>query len=112
MRRCTEGRITALCLAIAWVVGGPQSAHGADGEQRFAELGQCRLESGQTIEDCRIGYRVFGKLNAARNNAVLMPTWLYGRSSDLVPLFGDGGKSPQLVDTRRFFGIAIDALGD
>lgn len=41
-----------------------------------------------------------------------MPTWLYGRSSDLVQFFGEGGASPHLVDTSRLFGIAIDALGD
>jgi homoserine O-acetyltransferase len=84
----------------------------AEGDQQFAHLGRCALESGQTIEDCRIGYRTFGKLNAARDNAVLMPTWLYGRSADLVPLFGDGSSPQHLVDTSRFFGIAIDALGN
>ncbi len=25
-------------------------------------LGQCKLESGQVIENCRIGYRTFGNL--------------------------------------------------
>lgn len=96
----------ALCIALS-----SGSAWGADGEQQFAALGQCKLESGQVIDNCRIGYRTFGQLNAARDNAVLMPTWLYGRSADLVSLFGVGA-SPHLVDTSRYFGIAIDALGD
>jgi len=89
-----------------------QHARAADGEQQFAQLGQCKLESGQRIESCRIGYRTFGKLNAARDNAILVPTWLYGTSGDLVGLFGDGSSANHLVDTTRFFGIAIDALGD
>jgi homoserine O-acetyltransferase/O-succinyltransferase len=87
-------------------------ARAVEGDQQFADLGRCVLESGQIIENCHIGYRTFGKLNPARDNAVLMPTWLYGRSADLVPLFGDGSLPQPLVDTRRFFGIAIDALGD
>lgn len=29
-------------------------------EQQFAELGECLLESGEVIQDCRIGYRVVG----------------------------------------------------
>ncbi len=87
-------------------------AYAADGEQRFAELGQCRLESGLTIEGCRVGYRTLGKLNAAQDNAVLIPTWLNGNSADLLPFFGDGSSPQHLVDTSRFFGIAIDALGD
>jgi homoserine O-acetyltransferase len=100
------------CLVACYAAALATPAHAADGEQRFAELGRCRLESGQVIEDCRIGYRIFGRLNAAQDNAVLMPTWLYGRSADLVTLFGDGSSPQQLVDTGRFFGIAIDALGN
>ena len=83
-----------------------------EGQQHFAELGQCRLESGQVIEDCRIGYRTFGVLNADKSNAVLMPTWLYGNSGELKVHFGDGSSPLHLVDTRRFFGIAIDAIGN
>jgi homoserine O-acetyltransferase len=83
-----------------------------DGVLKIAELGQCRLENGQIIENCRVGYRTFGHLNAAGDNAVLMPTWLYGASRDLIPLFGEGTSVPHLVDTSRFFGIAVDALGN
>jgi homoserine O-acetyltransferase len=64
------------------------------------------------IEDCRVGYRTFGRLNAARDNAVLMPTWLYGQSAELLAFFGDDGSPEHMVDTKRFFGIAIDALGN
>ncbi len=83
-----------------------------EGELKIAELGQCKLESGAVIEDCRVGYRTFGQLNAVGDNAVLVPTWLHGRSEDLIPLFGDGSSPQQLVDTTKFFGIAIDAFSD
>jgi homoserine O-acetyltransferase/O-succinyltransferase len=83
-----------------------------DGQQKIAELGQCRLESGQVISQCRVGYRTFGQLNAAGDNAILMPTWLYGKSADLQPYFGDGSSSQHLIDTGKFFGIAIDSLGN
>jgi len=82
------------------------------GRLRIARLGQCKLESGEVIEDCRIGYRSFGQLNAAKDNAVLMPTWLYGKSEDLIALFGDGTSKQNLVDTGKFFGIAIDSIGN
>ncbi len=96
------------CLfLLATCCAGAQS-----GQLQFANLGQCKLESGLTIQDCRVGYRTFGKLNAAGDNAVLMPTWLYGTSADLVSLFGDGSSPQHLVDTSRFFGIAIDAFGN
>jgi homoserine O-acetyltransferase len=83
-----------------------------DGKQEFANLGRCTLQSGSAIENCQIGYRTFGHLNAARDNAILMPTWLYGNTGDLVNLFGDGSAPLHLVDTNLFFGIAIDAFGD
>lgn len=70
------------------------------------------MESGQVIERCRVGYRTFGRLNAARDNAVLMPTWYNGRTEDLLRYFGDHSMPDRLVDTSRLFGVAVDALGD
>lgn len=99
----------AALLNAGWASAQPVSQ---DGQQQFAALGQCKLENGQVIEDCRIGYRTFGQLNEAKDNTVLMPTWLYGTSGDLISLFGDGTSPQHLVDTGRFFGIAIDALGN
>jgi homoserine O-acetyltransferase len=83
-----------------------------DGRLKTAELGKCKLESGQMLSNCRVGYRTFGRLNGAGDNAVLMPTWLYGTSQDLASLFGDGSAPQQLIDTKKFFGIAIDSLGN
>jgi homoserine O-acetyltransferase len=90
----------------------PHFLYAEDGVQQVASLGTCKLESGRVIEPCRIGYRTFGKLNAARDNAVLMPTWYNGRTEDLQRYFSDHPVPDQLVDTSRFFGVAIDALGD
>ena len=78
-----------------------------DGEQRIAELGTCALDSGERLEDCRIGYRTFGKLDATKSNAVLFPTWFTGTTQRLVDMVPD-----KLVDTKRFFLILVDAIGD
>jgi homoserine O-acetyltransferase/O-succinyltransferase len=83
-----------------------------EGQQQIANLGQCKLESGKVIEDCRVGYRAYGHLNAAGDNAVLVPTWLYGKSDDLASLFGSGSSPQQLIDTGKFYGIAIDAFAN
>ena len=96
----------------ALLLSGALPLAGQDGQQKFAELGRCTLESGKVIEGCRVGYRTFGTLDAGGDNAVLMPTWLYGKSGDLVTLFGDAGSAQQLVDTGKFYGIAIDAFGN
>ncbi len=80
----------------------------ADGSQQLAELGVCKLTSGQEIENCRLGYRIWGKLNEQRSNAVLFPTWFSGTSANLADSIGANG----LVDPAKYFVIAVDALGD
>lgn len=83
-----------------------------DGAQQFADLGHCTLDSGQTINHCRVGYRTFGTLNAAGDNAVLMPTWLNGRTEDLLSLVGSAPSTTRLIDTTEFYVVLLDALGD
>ncbi|MFN3651684.1 MAG: alpha/beta fold hydrolase [Armatimonadota bacterium] len=76
--------------------------------QRFADLGDFLLESGETIRGCRIGYRTFGTLNEDGSNAVLFPSWFTGTSQDLAGSIGPG----KLVDSSRYFVVAVDALGN
>lgn len=80
----------------------------AQSVQKFAEIGNFKLENGQVIKDCKIGYRTFGKLNADRSNAVLFPTWFGGNSKQLEGLIGPGN----MADSTKYFVIAVDALGD
>jgi homoserine O-acetyltransferase len=90
------------------------AAHAAepDGQLQIAHLGICALASGKQIQDCRVGYRTWGRLNPARDNAVVMPSWLNGRSEDLASLIGAASSSPTLIDTAKFYAIAFDSLGD
>ena len=63
----------------------------------LADLGTCVLAQGGVIEDCRIGYVTRGTLNADKSNAILIPTWLGGRSADLLRYVG----SDKLFDPDR-----------
>ena len=103
-------RRVLLALAAAFTLHGYAPAQ--DGAQKVADLGTCKLSSGKEILDCKVGYRTFGKLNADHTNVVIIPTWLNGRSEDLVHLFGDKPGRVRLVDTTKFFGIAFDAFAD
>ena len=87
---------------------GASASSQAQGPPTVVSLGTCRLEGGATIQDCRIAYRAFGRLNAARTNAVLIPTWLLGRSEDWLPLLGRDA----YVDTTQFYTLVVDAFGD
>jgi homoserine O-acetyltransferase len=74
-------------------------------ELRFAELGNFRLESGEVVRDCRIGFRTFGELNAERSNSILFLTWFGGNTEQLVAAL------PQL-GLEKYYVIAVDALGN
>jgi len=78
----------------------------APGDLQFANIGDLKLQSGQTLRDCRVGYRVFGLLDAAKDNVVLWPTWYLGTSADLAGNIRPGGPA----DPTKFCVIAVDAL--
>jgi homoserine O-acetyltransferase len=99
----------AILLMLLVLLAAPAVVQ-AQGELRLADLGDFRLESGQVIQECRLGYRTFGTLNKERSNAILFPTWFAGTSKDLVAL-GFIGPS-KLADTSRYFVVAVDALGN
>lgn len=84
-------------------------AHAAQGDQKFANLGDCKLESGEVIKDCRIGYRTFGTLNADKSNAVviLLPIWNERENSGLT-LYNEA----LWLDPAKHFVIVIDTIGN
>jgi homoserine O-acetyltransferase len=79
-----------------------------DGQQQFATLGDFKLESGDVIRDCRIGYRTLGQLNPDKSNAILFPTWFTGTTAQLVEWAGPG----KVMDSARYYVILVDALGN
>ena len=77
-------------------------------EQQFANIGDLKLQNSGVIRNCRIGYRTFGQLNADKSNVVVFPTWAGGTTEQLQSSIGAG----KLVDSTRYFVIAIDALSN
>ena len=80
----------------------------SDGAQQFAELGDLQLRSGATIHEFRLGYRTLGRLNAAKSNAILWPTWLGGKSENLLEFIGPD----RVVDSGKYFVVLVDSIGD
>ncbi|MHB8637829.1 MAG: hypothetical protein ACYC96_15300 [Fimbriimonadaceae bacterium] len=93
------------CLALGLAVFMPAPERGA---QQFAELGNYTLQSGQTLENCRLGYRTFGSLNSTKSNAVLVCTWFLGTSGDWVGNIGPR----RMLDDSKYYVIVVDVLGD
>jgi pimeloyl-ACP methyl ester carboxylesterase len=102
-----------LCLILACsVFAALARATGAqsigDGRQQFADLGDFRLRSGDVIKDFRLGYRTLGQLNPSKSNAILWPTWLGGKTENLLQFVGPG----KVVNTADYFIILVDAIGN
>jgi homoserine O-acetyltransferase len=96
----------AACMGRAYSQS-PQSSPG-QGAQRFAALGELKLQNGSVLRDFRIGYRTLGNLNAERSNAILWPTWVGGRSDELLQFVGPGN----VVDSGKYFIILVDSIAD
>src|ERR1043165_1788172 len=77
-------------------------------EQRFANIGDLKLQNGGVIRNCRVGYRTFGTLNHDKSNVVVFPTWAGGTTEQLKGSIGPG----KLVDSTSHYVIAIDALSN
>jgi homoserine O-acetyltransferase len=75
---------------------------------QLGEIGNFKLTNGDTIYNCKIGYRLFGKMNKDKSNIILFPTWFGGNSKDLTGLIG----SNKLINSDKYYVIAVDALGD
>ncbi len=94
-------KISFLLIILSWTVCTSAPLHRAD-------IGDLRLDSGQTIQHCTIAYRVYGQADELKDNIVLFPTWFGGATQHIGSVIGPG----KLVDTTRFQVIAVAALGN
>ncbi len=78
------------------------------GKQEYQSIGDFVLESGETIENCIIGYQRFGSVNSDSSNIVIVPTWFSGISDHVANLVGEDN----LYDSTRYHIIILDALGN
>jgi len=72
------------------------------------QLGDWRLAGGSTLYDARLGYAIWGTLNRAGDNLVVLPSYYTGTHASYAPLVGPG----YLFDTRRFCVAALDCFGN
>jgi homoserine O-acetyltransferase len=72
----------------------------------FINIGDFKTVEGETIKNCKLGYRTFGTLNEDKSNVVLWTTWFTGTSADLV----NYNILNSTMDTSGLYIIAVDAL--
>ena len=72
------------------------------------ELGEVRLQMGETLRDAKLAYRTYGSLNQAKSNAIVYPTWYSGQHYDNEWLIGEG----MALDPARYCIIVPNMLGN
>jgi len=83
-----------------------QEAHGPF---ELHSVGDLALEEGGVLPDCRLAVATHGSLNAARNNAILVPTWYSGTSKIIEQVYIGPGRA---LDPAKYFIISVNQIGN
>lgn len=80
-------------------VHGPYEVH---------DIGNFELEEGGALRPCKLAYATFGKLNPAKDNAVLIPTWYSGTNKIIEQvLIGES----HALNPERYFILVVNQIG-
>lgn len=71
-------------------------------------LGNLALQSGATLRGAWLAYQTYGELNAARDNAIVFPTFFGGQHYQNEAIIGAG----MALDPQRWFIIVPNMLGN
>ena len=97
---------TAAALTCTGVVLSAQTPAPPDPNRRLLALKEFRLESGMVLPVAQVAYAAFGVLNAARDNAVLVPSY-YGADYHGYDFLIGPGKA---LDPARHGVVVIDSI--
>jgi homoserine O-acetyltransferase/O-succinyltransferase len=103
-------------LAWALLFAGPIPARAQDSTSRAPDhavhqvfnLPRFTFESGATVPNVRVTYGTYGRLNAARDNAILLPSHYMADHHGYDWLIGPG----LALDTTRYFLVATELFGN
>jgi homoserine O-acetyltransferase len=98
--------VAALTLGGAGVLAQTQPVH--RGEHHVFVIDNFKTESGVTLPKARIVYGTFGRLSAARDNVVLLPSHYMANHHGYDWLTGPG----EALDTSTLFLVATELFGN
>ena len=78
-------------------------------DHAYFDIPNVMLQKGGFLPVVRLAYKTLGTLNAARDNAVLVPTWYTGTHTDLETfMIGEN----RALDPRKYYIIMTNLLGN
>jgi len=78
------------------------------GPYELHDIGNLDLEEGGTVRGCKLAYATFGTLNAAKDNAILIPTWYSGTNKIIEQVYIGQGRA---LDPDKYFIIIVNQIG-
>lgn len=72
------------------------------------ELGDVSLQSGAVLPRARLAYKTYGRLNGARDNVILLPTFYTGTHVRNEGFFGTG----RAIDPAKHFIVSVNLFGN
>ncbi|WP_299910334.1 homoserine O-acetyltransferase [uncultured Paracoccus sp.] len=105
-------------LIAALIAAGPAFAYEPLVEKQSFTLIDFTTDGGATIPEMTLGYETYGTLNAARDNAILIPHYFSGNShaagkyaeGDAAPGYWDAIiGSGKAIDTDKYFVVSVDS---
>ncbi|MGI9390398.1 MAG: hypothetical protein ACR2O1_10110, partial [Boseongicola sp.] len=72
------------------------------------DLGDVKLQSGETLRGAKLAFKTYGNLAPSGNNVVVMPTFYTGTHQRNEGFFGAG----RAVDPARHFIVSINLFGN
>ena len=88
----------------------PNPYYGPEGHGPYEliDIGNLALEEGGTLRGCQLAVATFGKLNAAKDNAILVPTWYSGTSKIIEQVYIGAGRA---LDPAKYFIVVVNQIG-
>lgn len=78
------------------------------GDHQIFSLGDFRLEGGMVLRNARLAYQIYGRLNQARDNAILLCSWYSGTHTGYEFLIQEG----KCFDPAKYCMIAVNLFAN
>ena len=108
MKRLLVWLVVSQTLFAPFIAGAQTTARPEAGERHEFVISNLKTESGVTLPQARIVYGTFGHLNAAKDNAVLLPSHYMANFQGYGWLIGPD----RALDTSKLFLIATELFGN
>lgn len=79
------------------------------GPYEVHDIGDLVLEDGGTLRGCRLAVATHGRLNAAKDNAILVPTWYSGTNRIIEQVLIGPGRA---LDPEKYCIVIVNQIGN